>query len=250
MAKFSHFIAIASIAVFAAAGCKESNNVSTEKTLTDFAAGKSASGLNSCGDVKRNSFGSQLNIIADPQMLNGNEIVATYRDKVEEYFEALPSYYASAFVGKLGGFIMLTDDQHFDTLCVKNNDLTPERKKDISACYGYQSGPNGTSQLAIIHRISSTESKEKNNEYIRHGGVRAMGMVFSQFMARHDIEADESKLKEGINLRFESADVDPEVAKLKKQLASRFIVDVVKSGGKYKVETFAPILGKDLSSLT
>src|SRR5690606_7636792 len=117
----------------------------------------------------------------------------------------------------------------------------------IAACYGYQS-VNGKNQLAIIHRISSDATKEQNKQYIRHGGVRALGMVFAQFIARSEVV----KNQKDVNTALRDADVDRNVAKLKKELATRFVFDIVKDEDKkYSLATFNPILGSnhDLETL-
>jgi hypothetical protein len=233
--------ALTSLAI-SASGCKvSSENTSQQKTLDNFAAGRTVR-VNECK-------GSETVILSNDRIkfsgaqfsgADGEKSKETHRAAVRDYMSALPREIQQTFIN-FGGQVLITE--RAAELCARpfsetgSPQFVAQGREQLESCFIYAKDPSasGAQSQAIFTIVHKPDVKA-----IRHGGVRVFGFLYAQFFPRLQRSPAGSAIPYTFNNKLLSDDSG--FRGYKSRIAASFLTDMVDKG-TYDLANLAPLLG-------
>lgn len=159
------------------------------------------------------------------------------REAVTDYFSAIDPAMQELFL-KLGGSILITDQDHIGDYCRTARSQSAEGNKAedlLHACFTFIDDPSGA--RASIFTIVHTASAEK----IRYFGPQIFGYLYAQFYSR----LAPAKMV-GASFSVNSTEAVQFIT-YKENIADAFLKDMLATS-KYNIENLSPILGSNSTS--
>ena len=239
-------VLLVAIGLAALAGCKRDEASSGQKTLDNFAAGKTVR-VNECKGTSKVIFPedrirfSGVEFASSLSKADRDRAEGPYRAAVREYMSSLPEDMQRAFLN-FGGSVLISDKA--GELCGKpfsdpsSSQYTASARADLESCFIYARGGEGTmdQNQAIFTIVHKPDARA-----IRHGGVRVFGFLYAQFFPRL-AKSPEGSSAAPYTFNNDAMQDESGFRPYKRRLATSFLTDVVDKG-IYDLANLEPLLG-------